>query len=271
MTRVLLFTPTYRPGGVDVASASVERQTLQPDAWLIADDLFEQRSSTWEIVADALDLTVYVFGPTDFHYYEPRHRNLCSAYNAAAQYATDWNYDLFISMQDYIYVPEDGIERFVKLHENNPDKLLTGLTDISSDPFPVRMKNPKENAAYSIFQQPYIEKPKIISWEDSRDHEVYAWPEETVVAGIMPQHWEANWAAVPVDVFRAGVFWDEDYDYGVAYENMDFAHRAQEAGFETILDRGNRTISLPHKKYWPSEEKEIEDFSNRSRYESRWM
>ena len=85
-------------------------------------------------------------------------------------------------------------------------------------------------------------------------------------------HWEANWAAIPVDILEAGARWDTEYDGGIAYENIDFARRAnRDFGSNIYLDTGNVAISLPHKDYFEGEREEIEKYSNRELHDSTWL
>jgi hypothetical protein len=197
-------------------------------------------------------------------------RNLAKSYNTAASFAINSNCDLFVSLQDYIWLPEDGIERFVALFEAFPNDMYTGITHISSDPFPTGVSNIE--GLYTIFDSPYYEKPKRIGWKDVRTKDIYIGYEEGAIVKVAPGHWEANWAAVPVSHFKNGLKWNEDYDYGIAYENCDFAQKASRFhGSDILLDTGNIAISLPHKKYFVGEEEEIINFSNRERYENDWL
>jgi len=195
-------------------------------------------------------------------------RNLVAAYNAAADCFCDLNADLFISYQDYIWLPEDGIERFSVLHSSLPDFLITGVTHISADPYEYNIKN--LNGLYTIFKEPFTDKPNRIMWEDVRVKEIYS-PEANDVYAIHPEHWESNWSAVPGYILKDGMRWDINFDSGIAYENMDFAIRCdKELGIQSIMDRKNISISLPHKKYFEGEEEEIKKFNNRQMFEEKW-
>lgn len=281
--KTVLFIPTYRLGGLDVLEASLARQTVLPDYVVIADELWDKRSHLWEEIMDSLDLDYWnVNAPMKEGY----KRNLAANYNLAAHCAIQYGADLFISLQDYIWIPHNGIERFIEVAEKCPSDLITGLTSISVDP---RVEDTQlvhwgdmnyvgwddrfkpENFYYSIFHQPYVNKPKSIGWLDCRIDGIYEYTPDMEAMQILPEHWESNWAAVPVDYFRAGVFWDEEYDKGIAYENMDFAQRAIErSGRRVIMDTHNHAISLPHKKYFAGEEEVIINFSNKDKYEERW-
>lgn len=268
MTKIIVFTPTNRYGGLDVLEASIARQNVRGFTWVIVDELLKERLDVWKKVAKRLDdVEVVLLEPKA----EVRNskRNLVAAYNQAAQYAQDNEFDLFVSLQDYIWAPEDGLERFLFVNENKPDDLITGITHISLDPFSTQIIDPQ--GLYTIFGEPYFSKPKRIKWKDSRLVDIYVGLRRNAIASVDPKHWEANWAAVPVKFFNK-VKWTPIYDLGYAYENMDFSQQcAEQLNADTWMDTGNVAISLPHKKYFDGEEEDLLKYNNRQLYESMWM
>ncbi len=259
-----VFTPTYRPGGIDVLLGSLERQIFKDFVWIVSDQRFLRRKDMWGAIANHVDFEVLFLSRM---IQEGNKRNLCAMYNAAADYTVEKGYDMLISLQDYIYVDEDGLQKFVDAHEKFPNSLLTGVTHISRDPYPNKIYDLEGD--YSIFMAPFTTKPKRLSWEDVRVTQMYT--SEDTIHPVETGHWEANWAAVPVHVLDLGIRWDENYDKGIAYENMDFAQQAKGMGYNVVLDKTNVAISLPHKDYFEGEREEIVDFSNREYYESKWM
>jgi GT2 family glycosyltransferase len=263
--KLAVFTPTYRPGGLDVLEASLTRQTFKDFVWVVSDQRFLERKETWAKILQRIDFPA-VFVNRGIA--EGNKRNLCAMYNAAAEYVVDDGFEMLVSLQDYIYVPEDGLEKFITVHKKYPNDLLTGVTHISRDPFPNKVVDPTGD--YTIFENPYTDKPKRFSWQDIRVTELYVVGDD--VLPVETGHWEANWAAVPSSILKQGVRWDEEYDRGIAYENMDFAQRAREqTGAKVMLDKTNVAISLPHKDYFDGEREEIVEFSNREYYESKWL
>ena len=261
MCKVAVFIPTYRPGGIDVFEASLARQTREPDWIFVADEL--EREEAWSSVVEYLTISTKMLHPKkslgDI-------RNLAKAYNEAAHQCLVEDIDLLISLQDYIWAPPNGIERFVEIYEKSSTSLITGLTHISKDPYPEDIYDLVGD--YTIFDEPFRGKPLEIDWHDVRDASIYN--NEAPVFEASPEHWEANWAAIPTTVFEKGVRWDTDYDKGIAYENIDFAKQAQKEGYNVLLDTQNVAISLPHKKYWPREEIEIKKYSNRWMHDAKW-
>lgn len=269
MTKILVFTPTNRYGGLDVLEASLQRQNHENFEFRCEDQLLFERKEIWgEIVQRNREkFKVYAtFHPIK----EGNKRNLASAYNRAVDMAVRDNFDLFVSLQDYIWLPEDGLTRFAEVFEKYPDYIYTGVTHISRDPFPTKVFDRK--GLYTIFEEPYTDKPKRLSWEDVRITDIYSSaPPNALVKDVEPNHWEANWSAVPVSLLKKGLKWNVDYDIGIAYENMDFAQRAAKYfGAKVIFDTGNVAISLPHKDYFDGEREEIIEFSNKEKFESSW-
>jgi glycosyltransferase involved in cell wall biosynthesis len=269
---ICCFVPTNRPGGIDVLEASIMRQTLKPTDLIIADELAEVREKEWNNFGERLkeeNISVIIFKPQQT--IRNAARNLVAAYNEGVDICRGLGYkddDLFISLQDYIYVPDEGIERFFWLHTIAPDALLTGVTDISIDPFPNQIKD--INGHYTIFKEPYTDKPSRILWEDPRPRVLYNTKENKIIS-VDPEHWEANWAAIPFKLFNMGARWSEIYDTGYAYENMDFALKcSRELGAQVLMDAANCVISLPHKEYWPNEVEDLQKFNNRTLYEKLW-
>lgn len=262
--KLAVFTPTYRPGGLDVLETSLMRQSYRDFTWIVSDQLFLERHETWGEIQDRVDFPIMWQNRSIL---EGNKRNLCSMYNAVADYVVEENFDMLVSLQDYIYLPENGLWRFIQAEKEFGPNLFTGVTHISRDPYPNKIKNPAGH--YTIFEEPYTDKPKRLSWEDVRATQIYVVGDD--ILPVETGHWEANWAAVSAEVLRKGVRWDETYDKGIAYENMDFAEQAAKLGYKVIFDKFNVAISLPHKDYFEGEREEIEEFSNRQYHEEKWQ
>jgi len=253
--KTAVFTPTRHYGGLDVVYHSLKRQTRKPYVWIIGDEMFSERKD----IVSSLSLRTHHFRApwTEGHY-----RNLCASYNCALRYARSIGCDMFVSLQDYFWIPEDGLERFEFMAGVLDGHLLSGLASLTADPPPSAVSNPK--GLFTIFEKPYADKPQIIDWADVRNHgdeegySIRTWVE-----------WEANYAAITPALMATGIEWDEEYDRGVAYENQDLALRARATyGAETWIDLDNHALGLPHKKYFDWEEKDS-PHSNREWHEAR--
>lgn len=261
--QVLIFVPTIHYGGLDLLFSSLKRQTY-PYALCMADELMNERIHVYE-EHEMLDNTIFV----ECIKLPENKRALAQAYNNAADLAVDAEFDLFISLQDYIWIPDKGIERFVELHATFQNSLLTGLVSLSEAPRDDEIVNPY--GLFSIFKEPLTECPRGISWHDVRDTSIYPTEDPSAIISCAAEHWEANWAAIPVELFKKGARWDLEYDKGLAYENQDFA-KTCEKKFQTscVLDKGNHAVGIPHREIWPQEKEELERFTNRWFHESKW-
>jgi len=250
---LVVFTPTCRPGGIDVTSSGLLRQTYRDFTWIVGDTLYEQRRQIYEAMPG---LDVIGFDPKR----EPdKRRDLAKAYNMALDMARNMDAEMFISLQDYIWIPDDGIERFVKMHERLPQAMMSGLTSFSTNPGLDEVYDIE--GLYTIFAEPFTEEPNREGWQDVRGSEMWVGQDGYVRANFVA--WEQNWAAVPRMVLESGLEYDEDFDYGVAYENQDFALRAEiELDAEVWVDLDNHAISLPHKDYWKAEELDDTNYLN---------
>jgi len=261
--KIVVFTPTYRPGGLDVLEASLMRQTFKDFVWVVSDQRFINRYPIWGEIQSRVDFPIQWM---QREIPEGNKRNLCAMYNNVAEFVLDKGFDMLVSLQDYIYLHPDGLQRFIDANKLFPDSLLTGVTHISRDPYPNKIADLEGD--YTIFNEPFTSRPRRLSWEDVRVSQLYVLGDE--ILPVETGHWEANWAAIPRKILEAGVRWDEELDKGIAYENMDFAQQAKLKGFNVVLDKSNIAISLPHKDYFEGEREEIIEFSNRDYYESKW-
>jgi hypothetical protein len=260
-TKVLLFAPTNRPGGLDLLFSSLKRQTY-PFTLCMADELANERIHIYE-EHEMLDKTIFVECAK-----QPGNiRALAQAYNNAAELAVTIDFDLMISLQDYSWIPDNGIQMFVEDHLNYKNALITGLLSLSDAPSDDAIENPY--GLFSIFKEPLTERPTGISWQDVRGTDLY--PDGDEVRPCAAEHWEANWAAIPVELFKQGAKWDLSYDEGIAYENIDFAKTCEkEYNTPCILDKRNMAIGIPHRQIWPEEEEQLKRHSNRWSHEAKW-
>lgn len=266
---ICVCVPTNRPGGLDILEASIARQTVKPTHILFADELYDTRQDVVSDMFSRLEIEGAHFKPKQT--IRNAARNLVAAYNQSIDIARDFGYgdeDLFVSLQDYIYLPEKAFERFMMLNIIAPDSLLTGVTNISIDPFPTKIMD--INGSYTIFDEAYTEEPRRILWYDPRPKELYG--SGPTITEIDPQHWEANWAAIPFKLFNLGARWSEIYDTGYAYENIDFALKCgQDLGAQVLMDKENVVISLPHREYFSGEAEDLIKHNNRELHERIWL
>jgi len=63
-----------------------------------------------------------------------------------------------------------------------------------------------------------------------------------------PQEWEANVSIAPMEIIRQLGGFDEEYDNGWSWDNVNLAERAAMLGCKFIIDESNRPKLLPHEQ-----------------------
>ena len=104
---VLVFCPTNRYGSLDMLFSSLKRQNY-PYVLCMADELMNQRIYVYE-EHDMLNNTIFV----ECVKQPGNARALAQAYNNAADLAASMEFDLMISMQDYLWIPDKRIFHFL--------------------------------------------------------------------------------------------------------------------------------------------------------------
>ena len=256
---IAVFTPTMRAGGIDIASASIKRQGRTDIVWIVADELAAARENLWQITYPG---PMFVIDTAAIRRETGMPGSLEAAYCQGVRIAREVDADLFVSLQDYIWAPPDGIDRFLQLAEEHPRSLLTGLCSLSADPDPSLITDP--DGLYTIFDEPYVDKPAVIGWRDCRLEMRQG------VQRVPAVEWEINWAAIPRDILHhPDVNFDPAYDRGHYYGNQAYALAAQRAGFDCWVDCGNEAVGLPHKLYFPGQQAVLEGRNNRAFHEAR--
>lgn len=270
--KAAIFTPTQRPG-IDITFYSLLRQKTEAKIhWFVLDELLDTRWNHKECEVALSILSKNDIGVTRFHLVKKKDhvRNLAAGYNQAIEFARMWDADVLISLQDYIWVPEDGVQKWVDMYQaiDHTDKykaVYTGICSITSDPEASKIVNP--DGPFTIFETPYDDKPNNIEWLDVRyksDHRF---------ASIPQIEYETNWSCIPrSSLYNEDLFYDEEFDKAVAYENQDYAYKARDLGIDSLINMKNQVLSLPHKKYfaesWAYEQPLTN--TNRELCESKW-
>jgi len=109
--KVTVGLPLFRPGGIDVAFATLRAQTFTDFEVILVDHRYEKRHEEVMRLAEESGLNVL---------HVPEHRRngkyavVAAAWNTAIMLARG---EIFLTMPDYAYAPPDWIARHVHLHE----------------------------------------------------------------------------------------------------------------------------------------------------------
>lgn len=118
------------------------------------------------------------------------------------------------------------------------------------------------NTDYVIFYQDFIELPedcfeKLLTLATPKTFVTTCTPNYDgsddgrytgcdVARPCRPGEWEANVAIAPMQMLRELGGFDEDYDDGWAWDNVNIAERAELLGCKFIIDESNRPRLYPH-------------------------
>lgn len=175
-----ILTPSIRPKGLAITQSSLKEQTLQDFEWLVE------------------------LGIPD------RGHDLNASYNRMLRRAKG---EIIISLQDYIRIPKDGLERFYKAHKQNPDTFFTA---------PVG---------------------KVLDWKDKPE---FDWREHTNECDW--RRWEIDWGSAPLKALKKIGGFDEELDGHWSSDNVNVAFRADLAGYQFKCLSDNKAIAIDHDK-----------------------
>lgn len=187
--KISVICVTNRLGAVKFWNEQLEKQTFKDFQVIIADD-----NAQFNVFDDKLT------------YFLPRKKNtddvwnLNKAYNDCLDLATG---ELLVFLQDFIWIPANGLQRFWDLYEIYPDALITGCG------------------------HKYEKDLKTIVEIDDR-----ALGDKKVVPCHWSQ-WEMNWSSCPAKLMPK---FDEEMDKHFGGENQ---YIAKTAGKQVYLDRLN--------------------------------
>lgn len=238
-----VFTPT-RHAGLSVTYSSIMKQTSLPKYWLVADQL-DRQDLVFEKCKDKIT-PVYCRLPVK----EGDAGNLETVCNWALQKARELEVDLLVFLQDYIWLPSDGVELFEKDARHHPFSLLTGRCDLASGPRATKVNDP-----WDIFPRPidsFMQPPPPYEIDPRVQ---YGWKH-----GRITNHgWEINWGAMPYESIHSGINFDEDYNKGVQYGNTQFSfdiarhfrdYPIKDGGY-VWFNPNNHAYAMPHRDYFP--------------------
>lgn len=233
---VSVITVTNRYGGIDVAYSSLRKQSYKNIEWILADDLYDERKdAVAEYVKDFPIKHIKPRPKAEGHVW-----NLVNAYNDALRAVSG---EIVISLDDFIWIPHNGIERFLDDFRAFGDHVFTGVGHKA--PYP-EIKDPK--GLITIFGEDYKFVPRGI-------HEV-----DTRIDGrkevVQTNHsfFELNWCAFSRELAKELGGFDEDAQRCYGGQDRNFALRAEFSGRGIFMDKGNECIGLFHQGFDPRPE-----------------
>jgi glycosyltransferase involved in cell wall biosynthesis len=240
MPKISVIYISNRYGSLDILKSSLKRQTLQDFELVFVDGLYTERKE--EVAEYFKDFKVKHIDQTVLPMEGGYLSKLARADNLAFK---NCDGELIVCLQDYIYIPSTGLEKFWNLHKQYEGKaLLTGKGHQYWYPETEEIVNPK--GLITVFETDYTKKPEIKFWTDPRDNGMG-------VREAYPVEWEMNWAAIPRDIIYDLGGMDEQYDKeGFAWDNTNIATRAAFLGYKIYIDLTNECFGFNHDGWWPN-------------------
>lgn len=246
--KVSVITPTIRTGWWNIMAENLSKQSYKNIEWLIIDDYKEDRSEIAKKYASLYNLDIHYIrgdkGSGSALY--PRKCGLVRANNLGWQNATG---ELCVWLQDFILLPETGIERLVTLHQHNP-KAIIAPVDKYYQAKPADRTNSEDwwNGDTNIITEDGWTNPRVKN--------------EGIRTSDNPFDYEANYGAIPRELLVKLNGFYEFYDEGLGFDNVDLSSRALELGYKLIIDDTNicKCINI-----WPEVKGTDENVLNRER------
>jgi hypothetical protein len=202
--KITVITPTIRPDGLAIVRAALKQQTFRDFEWLIGSK-FDPGIKEARWIRDN---------------FEGGYWSLNRIYNKLIKEAKG---ELIVSLQDWIAIAADGLEKFWITHEEYPDAIVSGVGD-----------------QYESLDK--FGKVQIKIWSDPRKR-----LDQGSFYEIFPTDAEFNWCAFPRKAaFDVGGF-DENLDMlGVGGDQLQFCARLDTLGYKFYIDQTNESFTIRH-------------------------
>jgi len=239
--KVSVITPTIREGWWRIMSENLANQTYKNFEWIIVDDYKVDRRPIAEKYAKEYGLDIkYLRGDKISKFYN-RRCGLVAANNKAWQNASG---ELLVWLQDFILIPDNGIEQLVTIYNHNPDALIAPV-DIYYDCEKANMENKEDWWPDVANDWDGDKSQKVLANETWRNSRV---KNQGMRESENPFDFELNYGAIPKKIIEhLNGFW-QFMDDGLGYDNTCLAFRALKLGYKIIIDDTNicKCINL-----WP--------------------
>ncbi|MGH9150413.1 MAG: hypothetical protein ACRD0D_05280 [Acidimicrobiales bacterium] len=232
---ISVVTVTNRPGSIDVTWGALARQTFSDFEWILCDELYEWRRA---------EVHDYVNDPRLRHLRAPVAGgdlwNLNKSYNHALRHCRG---ELVVSLQDYIWAPPDGLERFWAVYRaHGPRVFVSGVGNGYAPPAAAHTGGKVSIFASAYSPEAHARRPALRTGLDGR----FSGSGRLEAAG--PTSWELNWGAAPLEAFYEIGGFHEGHDREfVSCDNLSVAYGAAARAYSFFLDQANECRLLDHR------------------------
>jgi hypothetical protein len=189
--KISVVTPSIRPEGLKIVEKALKNQTFKDYEWLVNSDKYE--GGFW---------------------------GLNRAYNDLFRKAKG---ELIVTLQDWIYVDPEGLQKFWDAYEAYPKAVVSGVGD-----------------QYETTDK--WGKPQIKIWSDPRKR-----MDQGSFYECYPNDAEWNWCAIPKKLLYDVGGMDEELDFlGYGGDQLQVGERLDAIGVKFYLDQTNESYTIRH-------------------------
>lgn len=236
---VSIITPTIRKGFWNIMAHNISKQSYKNIEWIVVDGYKEDRSKEMEKACKKWGV--------NFKYLREKPRDAKRNYSLVNANNTGWmnaKGELLVWLQDFVLMPENGIERMVDIYLHNPTALIAPV-DVYYHP---KIKPDVESEDWFNGE---LDVVGDFHWENVRNkHYGLKFTDN-------PFDFEMNYCAIPKKVVQLLNGWWEFIDDGLGYDNTDIATRAQVLDCPIIIDAENKATCLDHWEALKDKEEEL--------------
>lgn len=230
--KVSVITITIRTGFWNIMAKNLSKQTYPIHEWIIIDDYHEDRSEIAKKYAEKYNLNIkYIRGDKGKPDYK-RMYGLVRGNNIGWKSAEG---ELLIYVQDFIILPQNGVEMAVDVYRHHPKALIAPVDQYWNAKEP--NKDNKED-----WWDGNTDIIESFSWRNVRVRYEGLRPTEN------PFDFEMNYAIIPKAILQDLNGWWEFMDDGLGYDNTELAYRALKKGYEVFIDDRNEAVCI---NLWP--------------------
>lgn len=228
---------TIRPGGIDILKNTLDKQTHRDFELVFVDGWTDGRGGRRKEVLEYLNgyKVVYLEGL-------PKKDDdvwtLNKDYNRGLAYCSG---DIVVFLQDYLWIPRDGIEKLLDVHKQYDNAFVTSHGEKAM--YPNTMDNPNGKLSIWIDQEPG--KPTGVSEKDGRE------VKGNGISKIEYNEWEMNFASAPLSTLRRIGFFDEDMDRYFSGDNVVVAAKALMSGANFYMNKDLKIIGYNQDAFFP--------------------
>lgn len=223
-----IVTPTNRRGFWNIMANNIANQSYKNIEWVIIDDYKEDRSDLATVYGKKYNLDIkYLRGKTRKI---KRNYGLVNADNTALEHVTG---EIIVCLQDFILMPETGIEDIVNIYRHHPNALIA-LPDTYYAPRIV-----PDTKSEDWFNGELDVKGEFMRANVRLTNEGFRFTDN-------PFDFEQNYGAIPTKIARELGGWYELFDFGLGWNNSEFSYRALMSGYKIIIDEENIATCIDH-------------------------